>query len=459
MRLDAHFRLMAVLVLLFGIGTVLSAQSLFDRAVEEPEPAGTTAGTPRGTTTGRRGPAVEYELRVAARSTDTYDALAAVESDVTARISARPSPAVRTSAAVRLQRIDEAASSDVQNPIAAGTVELREFEISYHGAARIVRAARAVEAWGKVDALSPTDVVNTRTLAPAVVEPDETKQPRLLFGLAAHRGAWSGEVVWLPVSAYHAAPEGAGPAGADPPRAKIDHGAAARLRYDSSVLNAALVAHWGPSAQVGVLAELAGSESGGESGGVPVLRAAPHRAWTVGFNAESALYGTVGRVDAAFTAPQEWTEAATAPNLPAPALQAVFEVERRLRGRRNPHVSFLYAVTRVFDRVASASTGVDPEAQIQRFNNMIFDQMHDISQRIGGRVAAEIANATVVPALTAQYSPTSGEYIVRPTVVWDVADGLTVQIGATYADGPAGTRFGESGSRLSAAFVRAKVAW
>lgn len=92
-------------------------------------------------------------------------------------------------------------------------------------------------------------------------------------------------------------------------------------------------------------------------------------------------------------------------------------------------------------------------------NRMIVSQQDEISHAVFIRPALTLLHETMTSEILAYYSITTEEVLLRPLLVYQLTDALTLKLGGEWYSGPDNTLFGTIDEALSSIFIEVKTSF
>jgi len=115
----------------------------------------------------------------------------------------------------------------------------------------------------------------------------------------------------------------------------------------------------------------------------------------------------------------------------------------------------------------SLSDPADPLARLQYaeemivyesalFNRKIFHQQEEKNHAFMISVNRSFAYEIIRTELSVYYNITSGEYLIRPALTWNISDNMTAYLGGSFMKGPENSVFSKAGDVLNGIFAGMK---
>ncbi|MDF1564830.1 MAG: hypothetical protein P1V51_17440 [Deltaproteobacteria bacterium] len=489
------------LALLLALSTPadLRAQGLFEEALEEAEaegaPAGEESGDAASAPAPSRGPTLELGGRVRGAAF-VGEAFAGEGPGLHAgygelALTARGRHGKRGSAFAEL-RLRAGHEYDA----AFSGLELREAYLDLFLGPLDLRLGHQIIAWGRADGLNPTDVLSPKNMGMRSADPDDRRAAALALRTQLYLEPMKLELVWLPAYFPSRFPpfQLPGPITlVEPawPDARLENGtAAARLHLETSALEASVSYVHGHAPFPGLrlhsfTLDPANTESPASLG----AGFEAYRQHLVGLDFATALGTLAGlRGEAALRLPLESEVKDDAEWIPLPDLQWIVGLDREvatnltvvvqyvgrhvlewdglesklgplLGGDEPPDLTVLLDSLEPDERTAFLDAMVRGETpalvydEIRLKTRMVQGQSVETSHALGLVVRWMGFHDTVSIDLAGQYNLSTEEWMLRPALDWDLADGLSLRLGAELYHGPDDTLFGLMDSLLSAGFV------
>ncbi|RME29865.1 MAG: hypothetical protein D6806_00820, partial [Deltaproteobacteria bacterium] len=352
--------------------------------------------------------------------------------------------------------------------------ELREAWAELHLGPVDFRAGRQILAWGRADAFAPTDNLTPRDMRIRSPNEDDARTSNLAFRSVLNLLPLRWELVWLPFFAPSYFPrfslpgpiEFATPAWPD---ADFEHGTfATRLDFEFAAAGFSLSYLVGYSTFPGI--ELVSLQMPSPSQPQPsaTVRFHAYRWQVAGADFDTTAGGFGIRAEAAL----RWPEQNDREYTPLPEIVYVVGLDREIGD-----FSFVlqYLGRYVLDWTELTETAVDAMARdeqptaeqlaefladpegtarraLQRKTRMVASQTERLQHSVTLRLAWKLLYETLDIELLGFLNASTLEWLVRPKVVYDVADGIKVAAGGEVYGGPDDTLFGTIDEIQSAGF-------
>jgi len=361
----------------------------------------------------------------------------------------------------------------------SGTVGLREAFVDLYLGPVDIRFGHQVIVWGRADAFNPTDNLTPHDMRVRSPDEDDRRGANLALKTSVIFNPLRWEFIYLPFYAPSHFPVFSMPGPIsflEPayPDADFEHGTlATRLNVELPGVDFSVSYLFGYSTFPGI--ELAGFNMAGAAGPEVAIRFRPYQHQVVGADFATSLGDWLGlRGEAALNWPVQHDDAEY---IPQPEIQYVLGVDHDFG-----EVSLIvqYVGRTVLDWEAVEPTGLldlaagktptpeqlaaimqDPEGaartEIKRKTRMTASQTEHVSHAATVRVAWQLLQEALTLELLGFYNLSTGEWLVRPMISYDIADGLSAIVGGEIYGGPDETLFGTIDEIQSAGFVELKA--
>ena len=354
------------------------------------------------------------------------------------------------------------------------TLQLKEAYATYQPGKFSVSLGQQIVNWGKTDGFNPTNNITPNNYFFLTSNADDQKLSN--FMLRTKLQLTSGinwEVIAIPiyrpsVYRYDLFDMGANVSFADAvlPAKKFDQGSlATRLSFELKGVGFSLSWFNGYDPFYGFMVNPVEWIAEGPS---VINSAAYYRKNTVGFDLELPLRWLIFRAEAAvnFTKDHE-----TAMSIPNPGASAVAALEY-MHG--NFMVLLQYVGGYTFDYKALTQPEL-PQSnnplelmaygeklifyEAAQFNRHIFHQQEEWDHAFSLTARQQLAYETLELTATGYYNLTSEEWMVRPAIVWNAAESLSLSLGAQWMKGNDGTVFSHASKLMNGVFLELKTSF
>ena len=94
-----------------------------------------------------------------------------------------------------------------------------------------------------------------------------------------------------------------------------------------------------------------------------------------------------------------------------------------------------------------------------QFNRHIFHQQEEWDHAFSLTARQQLAYETLELTATGYYNLTSEEWMVRPAIVWNAAESLSLSLGAQWMKGNDGTVFSHASKLMNGVFLELKTSF
>ena len=310
-----------------------------------------------------------------------------------------------------------------------------------------VRVGKQIMAWGRTDALNPTDNLTPRDFTLPVAEDDDQKIGVPSAQVSLHLGRTALTGIWLAGFHGHTTPRASAPPGlrlAFPEPEGTARQGALRLEHSGGTVD------WSVSWFSGL--DLSPDPALREEGGAPTLVFEHHRLHVIGADAATVLgrYGVRGEAAWITTEDRDGRD----PGIKNSTLYAIVGADRTFGGYFNVNVQYLFRRVRGF---SSPWAVPDPG---QREVNVLVAASSQQLRPVQHGITVRVANAWWHETLRAEVSGlvlwTPRQFLIRPRAYYAVTDRWQVVLGADAPGGQSGTLY-RSLRKNATAFVEVRL--
>ena len=357
--------------------------------------------------------------------------------------------------------------------------DLREAYVDLFMGPVDLRLGHQIITWGRADGINPTNNLTPRDMSFRSPVEDDTRSANLALRTNLYLGPTRTEVVWVPFYSPSRYPtfklEGPVDFG-EPvyPDKRFEDGTfAARVNLELPEVEGSVSYLFGYSPLPGLLLGSMTTTDGTPA--VEVLFKA-YKHHVAGMDFAVAPGGMLGvRGEAALKWPQDYEDNQFSP---FPEVQYVLGADKEWS---DVYVIVQYVGKLVIDHDMPEDTGLidlaqgrsippekladiirDPEGaakkEVRRKLLTLSGQTEAVQHGLMARIQYKALQETLTLELAVMYNFSTGEYMVRPKVSYDVADGLEACVGGEVYGGPDDTLFGMIDEAMSAGFLEVR-AW
>lgn len=343
-------------------------------------------------------------------------------------------------------------------------IDLREAYVNAYAGPFDFRIGHQVVVWGRADGWNPTDNITPRNMIIRSADEDDRRLANFLIRSYYNLHPLRLEAIWIPVYSPSyiptdlvSFPPGIVLGESDYPDTKVRNSAfALRLNLELPSLDGSVSYFNGHNPMPGISADF------------PEI-VAPNLALTVFhksyrmhiFGADfSTVFGGAWGLRGEMAYRRSHQDYTMFLHIPHPDLQYVMGLDKEVA--RNFSLILQYIGRYVFDfeELEMPQNPMDlPLYEIARKNRLISFQQYEWSHSLSCRAAWELMNELLSIEAFGLVNFTSGEALLRPKLVYDIADALVVSFGAELYSGPDDTLFGLVDSALNSFFVELRASF
>ncbi len=308
--------------------------------------------------------------------------------------------------------------------------------------------------WGKADGFNPTNNMTPQNMLVKSADEDDHRESNFLFRGFYTFSPFRLEMIWIPQYTASALPYRLFPF---PEGVVLNEMTLPENNFKES--NGAIKLHWEFPAVDGSVSWYQGYMPfpGIKAGDIQISNngllieviPTPYRMNVFGADFSTTL-GSFGlRGELAYRLPEE-DEALF--HIPNADLQTILGIDRAW----GDFSLILQYIGRYVHDFEALQPSEDPAYLLEDKNRMIAGQSDEFSHSVSARPALNLRHETITIELLGMYNTTTEEIFLRPKMTCDIADALTLTIGAEIYDGPEGTLYGTVNDALSAVYIEVK---
>ena len=446
-KVDMKVRLMCVIgVIMFS--TLLSAQSLFEKAEEESKDKD-----------------LNYELNGYFRSTlfvgkvpDANEAeLKSGYGEASLKLKIRKSNFGDAFAEARFRKGYEFDRS-------LSEINLREAYLNAYIGPFDFRIGHQIVVWGRADGFNPTDNITPKNIL--VRSPDEDDRREGNFLIRSHYNVhpFRLEAIWAP--SYRSSvvptdllpfPPGVHLIDPEYPNAKLKHSAFAfRLNFEWTAIDGSISYFNGHNPFPGIAAnppEILTDTISQE------ILLKSYRMHVLGADFQTIVAGSLGlRGEIAYRKPYDDYE--TSIHIPNPDLHYVLGIDKEFSGSFSLILQYIGRIVFDFRELQLPMNQVERSKYVLKGKNrLINSQQYEVSHSLSWRTEQSLLHETLKIELLGLFNMTSEEILLRPKLTYDLTDAFTFIVGGELFSGPEETLFGTIDSTLNSIFLELKASF
>jgi len=339
-------------------------------------------------------------------------------------------------------------------------VKIREAFVNTYLGGFDFRLGQQIVVWGRADGYNPTNNITPQNMLVRSSDEDDRRLGNFLFRGSYTFDPFNIEMIWVPQYRASELPTFLFPfpsfvtfAGIDNPASELENGSfAAKLDLGLRALEGSISYFSGYMPLPGIYPDSIYVDEG-QLEAIIVNR--PYRMRVLGgdFSTTLGAFGLRGEI--AYRRPVDDYAKEVNVHVPNPDLQYVVGIDKTI-GDLTLIVQYIGRT--VFDFEEFEGTGL-PTDPLFINNRMIASQLHETSHALFVRPSMTLWHETLEIEFLAYHDLTTEESLIRPILIYDIADALVFKTGADIYAGPENTLFGSIDEALSSGFVELRVSF
>jgi hypothetical protein len=338
-------------------------------------------------------------------------------------------------------------------------LNLREAYVNTYLGNLDLRLGHQIVVWGRADAFNPTNNITPQNMIARSTDEDDRKLGNILLRSSYDAGPLNFELIWVPKYASSVLPtflfpfpDGVEMGTAILPDATIGNSSLALKTaavfgpFDGSV-------SWfrGYMPMPGIFLSHGYVNDSGSI--IFVVKEKSYKMNVFGADFSTAV-GSFGlRGEFAYRRPDFMHK--DKPYIPNPDFQYVLGIDKSIRDF-SAIVQYVGRYVSDFKKFESTGSSRD---ELELTNRMIASQQDEISHAVLTRPTLALFHETCNLELLGYFNISTEEWLLRPSLTYNLADALTLKVGAERYSGPDGTLFGNIKDALSSGFVELKASF
>ena len=321
-------------------------------------------------------------------------------------------------------------------------IELREAYIDIYSSLIDISVGEKIIAWGRADAVNPTNKITPlRNSSVSSVE-DDRRMGNLLAEARLNLYPFTFTAIWLPLYKESGLPSFIESSLSKPDPVIENSSFAVKTDFESSDFEFSLSYFNGYNPSPGI---------SGITSSTMALK--PYRIHNIGFDFSTAVSDYGIRGETAVLIPFKDHEEIY---VPSPEISYIAGIDRSIGDFT---LILQYSGKFITDFIEKKSlTGLTvPESEIENMNRIISSQTEEIIHSAVFRISLDLFYETLSLETAGSWNFTTEELFLKPLVVWDAADSLTVSGGAFFYAGKDNTLFGMMEEKSSSVFAEVKL--
>lgn len=340
---------------------------------------------------------------------------------------------------------------------------LREAYVNTYLGKLDVRLGHQIVVWGRADAFNPTNNITPQNMTARSADEDDRKVGNFLLRSSYDFGPMDFELIWVPKytssvlpSDLFPFPDGVAMGTADLPDASLGNGS---IALKTSVVLGSFdgSASWfrGYMPTPGIVFSHGGIDDSNRI--IIVLKQKPHISNVLGADFSTSVRSFGLRGEFAYRRPIDNFKLNDKFHsyIPNPDFQYLLGVDKSI-GNFSVIVQY---VGRYVSGFESEPDGNSQDIELELTNRMITSQQDMVSHAFLIRPDLSLFHETVTLEFLSYFNISTDEFLLRPSLIWNIADALTLKAGYEGYSGPDGTLFGNIKDALSSLFVEIKVSF
>ena len=339
-------------------------------------------------------------------------------------------------------------------------VNIREAYVNTYMGNFDLRLGQQIVMWGRADGFNPTNNITPQNMLVRSSDEDDRRMGNLLFRGSYSFNPFTLELIWVPRYRASELPISLFPfpafvtfGGMDDPGSELKNSSIAiKLDLGLSSVDGSISYFRGYMPLPGIYPDSIYVDEGGLNA---TIVSRPYQMQVLGGDFSTTL-GSFGlRGEIAYRRPVDDYTLDINVHVPNPDLQCVLGVDKTIGDFT---VILQYIGRYVMDFEEFKGTGL-PTDQLYINNRMIVSQLNEMSHALFMRPSMTFLHETLDIEFLAYHDVTTEESLFRPVVTYDIADALSVKIGADLYAGPENTLFGNIEEALSSGFMELRVSF
>ncbi len=334
------------------------------------------------------------------------------------------------------------------------TVEVREAYASIYTRKMDFYIGQQVIVWGKADGFNPTNNITPQNMLIKSADEDDRRESNFLFRGFYHFHPFRLEMIWVPQYAASTLPYGLIPLPeavvlnemAMPENNWKESSGAVKLHWEFPAIDGSFSWYQGYMPFAGIKAGNIQVRTGGLS--IEVIPT-PYRMNVFGADFSTIIASCGLRGELACRIPQEDEHLLHIPNSD---FQTILGVDRTW-GNFSLILQYVGRFVRDFKMLQPSD---NPAYLLEDKNRMIAGQLDEFSHAASVRPVLNLRQETMTLELPGLYNTTTEELFLSPKMTCDIADALSLTLGAEIFNGPEDTLYGTVNDALSAVYIEVK---
>ena len=356
-------------------------------------------------------------------------------SEFRGKITASPSEKIKAFTEIAAVNIPAEEKSDF---------EVREAYIDIYGDLVDFSIGEKIIVWGKADAVNPTNRITPVKNSFVSSSEDDRRLGNLLAEFRFNLYPFTFTGIWLPVYKQSQLPSFIESELAEPDNSADNSSFALKTDFENSSFDFSLSYFNGYNPEPGI--------SGISSG---IMKLKPYRIHNIGFDFSTTVSDYGIRGETAYLIPFENHEEIY---VPSPEISYVAGIDRSIGDFT---LILQYSGKYITDFIDQDDLGslTLQEIRAENLSRIISRQTERISHSAVFRASVDLFYETLSIETAGNYNFTTEELFIKPLIVWNASDSLTVSGGAFIYSGPDETMFGMLEDQADSIFTEVKLSF
>jgi hypothetical protein len=336
------------------------------------------------------------------------------------------------------------------------------------------RIGHQIVVWGRADGFNPTDNITPQNGLVRSANEDDRRVANFLIRSFLNIKPFRLEAIWVPFFRFSVIPTDFFPLPEnislepDYPLTSLDNGSIAlKLNLEIASFDASISYFNGFNPVPGLCFDITGmpGTSSAADPGTDILSflLKPYRMHIFGADFSTSLKGlNMGlRGEIAYRKPQG--DYGTDVYIPNPDIYYVIGIDKELFMNFSILLQYIGRYVLDYTALEEPDESNDPSRyliyELALKNRLISSQQYEISHSLFCRLGWRLLHETLVVELVGMTSITSEEFLIRPKIVYDIADAFSFTLGGELYIGPRDTLFGIIDSYMSSVFTELRISF
>ena len=343
-------------------------------------------------------------------------------------------------------------------------LNLREAYVNTYVGPFDFRIGHQIVAWGRADGFNPTDNITPRNMLVRSPDEDDRREGNFLIRSYFNLQPMRLEAIWIPFFRSSVVPTNLLPfppginlIDSDYPEARLKNSAfALRLNLECASFDGSLSYFNGHNPFPGITANPPRIFADAV---LLDIYLKSYRMHVFGADFSTTVAGSLGfRGEVAYKKPHGDYDANI--HIPNPDIQYAVGLDKEFSGNFSVILQYIGRYVCDFIELVKPPYPFDiAKYELEHKNRMIASQQYELSHSVSCRAEKRLLHETLKIEALGMVNMTSEEYLLRPKLTYDIADGITFILGGELYSGPDTTLFGTIDSHLSALFTELKISF